>query len=158
MREALTTTVSNRNQVDDDWSMQECLSRFLETEALKSEQSEALGSLISRREVIVILPTGFGKSLFFFSHLFCLAPSVKREKLFVVLDDRSIKFEWSRNWGNEVLKLSDHGRKTSTAAQTTRTKKTWPEKKSGILKGGVLMYVNQRKKELKKEYAPFLPA
>lgn len=160
MREALTTTVSNRNQVDDDWSMQECLSRFLETEALKSEQSEALGSLISRREVIVILPTGFGKSLFFFffSHLFCLAPSVKREKLFVVLDDRSIKFEWSRNWGNEVLKLSDHGRKTSTAAQTTRTKKTWPKKKSGILKGGVLMYDNQRKKELKKEYAPFLPA
>lgn len=68
MREALTKTVSNRNKVDDDWSMQECLSRFLETEALKSEQSEALGSLISRREVIVILPTGFGKSLFFFFH------------------------------------------------------------------------------------------
>lgn len=157
MREALTTTVSNRNQVDDDWSMQECLSRFLETEALKSEQSEALWSLISQRKVIVILPTGFGKSLFF-SHLFCLAPSVKREKLFVVLDDRSIKFEWSSNWGNEVLKLSDHGRKTSTAAQTTRTKKKRPEKKSGILKGGVLMYVNQTKKELKKEYAPFLPA
>lgn len=87
------------------------------------------------------------KPVFFFSHLFCLAPSVKREKLFVVLDDRSIKFEWSRNWGNEVLKLSDHGRKTSTAAQTTRTKKTWPKKKSGILKGGVLMYDNQRKKE-----------
>ena len=58
----------------------------------------------------------------------------------------------------ELRQLSDHGRKTSTAAQTTRTKKTWPEKKSGILKGGVLMYVNQRKKELKKEYAPFLPA
>lgn len=91
----------------------------------------------------------------FFSHLFCLAPSVKREKLFVVLDDRSIKFEWSRNWGNEVLKLSDHGRKTSTAAQTTRTKKTWPEKKSGILKGGVLMYVNQRKKSWKKNMPPF---
>ena len=32
------------------------------------------------------------------------------------------------------------------------------KKKSGILKGGVLMYDNQRKKELKKEYAPFLPA
>lgn len=79
MREALTTTVSNRNQVDDDWSMQDCLSRFLETEALKSEQSEALGSLISRREVIVILPTGFGKSLFFFTPLLCCAFRQARE-------------------------------------------------------------------------------
>ena len=97
MREALTTTVNNRNQVDDDWSMQECLSRFLKIETLKSEQSEALEALISRREVIVILPTGFRASLFF-SRLSCLAPSFKREKLFVVythgcLDDRLITFE-----------------------------------------------------------------
>jgi len=79
MREALTTTVNNRNQVDDDWSMQECLSRFLKIETLKSEQSEALEALISRREVIVILPTGFRASLFFFTPLLSCAFLQARE-------------------------------------------------------------------------------
>lgn len=55
----------------------------LKTETLKSEQSEALEALISGREVIVIMPTEFGKSLYI-SRLFSLAPSVKRERLFVV--------------------------------------------------------------------------
>ena len=114
----------------------------LKTETLKSKQSEASEALISGSEIIVILPTGFGKSLFI-SCLLCLAPSVKREKRSIVW----MKQEW-RQWS-----LSNHGRKTSTRAQTTRTKRTWPEKKSW--KGGVMMHVNQRKKEFKKEYASF---
>lgn len=47
------------------------------TGTLKSEQSEALEALISGREVIVIMPTGFKKNLYI-SRLFSLAPSVKR--------------------------------------------------------------------------------
>ena len=50
-------------------ALQECLSCFLEIDTLKSVQSEALEALISGRDVIAILPTGFGKSLIF--QLFC---------------------------------------------------------------------------------------
>ena len=50
-------------------ALQECLSRFPKIETLKAEQREALESLISGRDVIAILPTGFGKSLIF--QLFC---------------------------------------------------------------------------------------
>ena len=50
-------------------ALQECLSRFPKIDTLKAEQSEALEALISGRDVIAILPTGFGKSLIF--QLFC---------------------------------------------------------------------------------------
>ena len=127
----------------------------LKTETLKSaEQSEALEALISGREVmiiIVILPTG---SVYFTPLLSCALRHVREtlRSLYSWLLGWSIvwmKQEW-RQWS-----LSNHGRKTSTGAQTTRTKKLDLKKKSW--KGGVMMYVNQRKKELKK-YASFLPA
>ena len=126
----------------------------LKTETLKSKQSEASEALISGSEIIVILPTGFGKSLFtkFTPPLSCALRQAREtvRSLYSWLLGWSIvwmKQEW-RQWS-----LSNHGRKTSTRAQTTRTKKTWPEKKPW--KGGVMMHVNQRKKEFKKEYAPF---
>ena len=50
-------------------ALQECLSRFLKIDTLIAEHSEALEALISGRDVIAILPTGFGKSLSF--QLFC---------------------------------------------------------------------------------------
>ena len=49
--------------------LQECLSRFLNIDTLKAEQSEALEALISGCDVIAILLTGSGKSLIF--QLFC---------------------------------------------------------------------------------------
>ena len=45
-------------------AIQDCLSRFPKIETLKAEQREALESVISGRDVIAILPTGFGKSFF----------------------------------------------------------------------------------------------
>ena len=50
-------------------ALQECLSRFPKIDTLKAEHSEALEALISGRDVVAILPTGFGKSLIF--QLFC---------------------------------------------------------------------------------------
>ena len=38
---------------------------FLKIDTLKAEQYEALEAIISGRDVIAILPTGFGKSLIF---------------------------------------------------------------------------------------------
>ena len=46
-------------------ALQECLSRFPKIDTLKAEHSEALEALISGRDVVAILPTGFGKSLIF---------------------------------------------------------------------------------------------
>ena len=52
-------------------ALQQCLSRFPEIETLKREQREELEALIAGRDVIAILPTGFGKSLIF--QVFCEA-------------------------------------------------------------------------------------
>ena len=50
-------------------ALQERLLRFPKIDTLKAEQYEALEAVISGRDVIAILPTGFGKSLIFL--LFC---------------------------------------------------------------------------------------
>ena len=64
-------TVNDRNhlQVDDGWSTAGIFVMFLKIDTLKAEQYEALEAIISGRDVIAILPTGFGKSLIF--QLFC---------------------------------------------------------------------------------------
>ena len=45
--------------------LQEFLFRFPKIESLKLEQKEALEFLLSGRDVLTILPTGFGKSLIY---------------------------------------------------------------------------------------------
>ena len=49
--------------------LQEFLFRFPKIESLKPEQKEALEFLLSGRDVLAILPTGFGKSLIY--QVFC---------------------------------------------------------------------------------------
>ena len=51
--------------------LQEFLFRFPKIESLKPEQKEALEFLLSGRDVLAILPTGFGKSLIY--QVFCTA-------------------------------------------------------------------------------------
>ena len=57
-------------QADDSWSTAGIFVTFPENiDTLKAERSEALEALISGRDIVAILPTGFGKSLIFL--LFC---------------------------------------------------------------------------------------
>ena len=51
--------------------LQKCLFRFPKIESLKPEQKEALEFLLSGRDVLAILPTGFGTSLIY--QVFCQA-------------------------------------------------------------------------------------
>ena len=73
MRDALTTCKLSTMETIDKLIMakalQESLLRFPKIDTLKAEQSEALEALITGRDVIAIVPTGFGKSLIF--QLFC---------------------------------------------------------------------------------------
>ena len=64
-------------------ALQECLSHFPKTDTLKVEQSEALEALISSRDVIAILLTGFGKSLIF--QLFCEVKPALNPNTFILV-------------------------------------------------------------------------
>ena len=70
------------------------------TDTLKAEQSEALEALISGRDAIVILPTGFGKSPIF--QLFCeikLAMNPNMCILVIAPQNRIMEDQISVKWG-----------------------------------------------------------
>ena len=73
---------------------------FLKIDTIKAEQYEALEAVISGRDVIAILPTGFGKSLIF--QLFCDVKLASNPNtcIFVVAPLKSIvEDQISVKWG-----------------------------------------------------------
>ena len=82
--------------------LRSCLDRFLKIESLKPEQKQALEALLAGKDVLAILPTGFGKSRIY--QVYCHAQT-STESILVISPLNSI-IEEQVNEMNELGNLN----------------------------------------------------